>query len=139
MTKFLYTNEFYVGHTLAHNIRSTYKDHYTETKYKTAAMIRELKINNLKPCCFVLETQFCTAVQAYKYVVVWTKIFIEQGYKNLDAGAVVEYATDLLPENQILYETKKQTNLQQTLSCSQCLFPDYGRKSCPLKKEINQQ
>ena len=129
------SREFYIGHTLSHNIRSTYKDHYIETKYKTANMIRELKNQGLKPCCFTLEKIHCTSVQAYRYVIIWTKIFIEQSYNNLDTGAVIEYAADLLEENIPLYEERKNTNLAELIQCKNCLFPDYGRKICPLNSE----
>lgn len=127
------TKEFYIGHTLSHNARSTYKDHYTEAKYKTAQMIYELKSTGQKPCFFELETLNCTAVQAYRHVIVWTKYFLEEGYINLDTGAVVEYADDLLPENISLYKEKKKNNIKEITACENCLFADYGRKMCPLK------
>lgn len=130
------TNDFYVGHTLSHNMRSTYKDHYIETKYKTANMVRHLKSENKKPCCFLLDELTCTAVQAYRYVIVWTKIFMEYGYINLDTNSVVDYAKDLLPENIPLYNERKARNLEEMFSCNMCLFPDYGRTKCPFKKEI---
>lgn len=129
------TKEFYIGHTLSHNMRSTYKDHYIEIKNKTKNTIKQLKINGLKPCCFELETIECTAVQAYRYIIVWTKIFMEQGYINLDTGTIVDYATNLLPENIPLYEERKKKKLHEILVCKNCLFPEYGRNKCPLKKE----
>lgn len=128
------TKEFYIGHTLSHNVRSTYKDHYIETKYKTTNMIRELKKTRQKPCSFALETINCTAVQAYRYVIVWTKIFLEKGYINLDTGAVIDYTSDLLPENLPLYEERKNINLDKFIVCENCLFPNYGRRKCPFKK-----
>ena len=60
---------------------------------------------------------------------------MEQGYKNLDKGNITDYAADLLPENIPLYEERKNTDLCKLTSCENCLFPDYGRKMCPLKKE----
>lgn len=133
------TKEFYIGHTLSHNLRSTYKDHYIETKYKTADMIQRLKNENKKPCCFLLDEIKCTAVQAYRYVIVWTKIFLEQGYINLDTNTVIDYANNLLPENIPLYTERKEKNINNMISCEQCLFPDYGRQICPLKKEREQK
>lgn len=129
------TKEFFIGHSLTHNMRSTYKDHYIEIKYKTENIVRELKSKGLKPCCFELETINCTAVQAYRHIIVWTKIFMEQGYINLDTGTVIDYASDLLPENISLYEERKNINLEEITSCKNCLFPNYGRTDCPLKKE----
>lgn len=130
------TKEFYIGHTPTQNLRSTYKDHYIEIKYKTANMVHQLKKENKKPCCFVLDEINCTAVQAYRYVIVWTKIFMEQGFINLDTNSVIDYANDLLPENLPLYEERKTYKISKLLTCNKCLFPDYGRQMCPLKKEI---
>lgn len=129
------TKEFYIGHTLSHNMRSTYKDHYIETKYKTADMIHQLKNETKKPCCFALDELNCTAVHAYRYVIVWTKIFMEQGFINLDTSSVIDYANNLLSENIPLYEERKNINLTEITSCKNCLFHDYGRIKCPLRRE----
>ena len=129
-----FTKEFYVGYTLSHNMRSTYKDHYIEVKYKTADMVSALKRNGLKPCCFELETLECSKVEAYNHIVVWTKIFLENGFQNLDKGSTICYANDLLDKNVPLYEERKKTPLDELIDCKNCLFPDYGRKMCPCRE-----
>lgn len=127
--------EFFIGYTLPQRIRKTYCLHYIGNIYKTKNTIERLKTKGLKPCCFQLETVNCSAVQAYRHIIVWTKIFMEQGYINLDTGTVVDYASELLPENIPLYEERKNINLEEMTSCKNCLFPDYGRTICPIKKE----
>lgn len=128
-----FTKEFYVGYTLSHNMRSTYKDHYIEAKYKTANMVACLKRDGFKPCCFALETLDCTKVEAYNRVVVWTKILMENGYEKLDKGDTISYANDLLDKNIPLYEERKNVSLEEHFNCQNCLFPDYGRQMCRYK------
>lgn len=127
------SKEFIVGKTLATNLRSTYKDHYIETKYKSADMVRELKSNDLKPCCFRLETLICTEVEAYHRLVVWTRLFVENGYKPLEKKETLNYAMDLLPHNQELFDKLKNLQLGEMLTCAHCIFPNYGRKMCSLR------
>ena len=128
--------EFFVANTLAHRMRKTYCLHYNGYKYRTENSIDELKAQGLKPCCFKLEIVNCTEIQAYRYQIVWTKIFMEQGYKNLDKGNITCYAADLLPANIPLYEARKNIDLSKLTSCKNCLFPNYGRTMCSLKKII---
>ena len=68
---------------------------------------------------------------AYRYVVVWTRIFLEQGYINLDKGEVISYANDLLEDNIVRYNERKQADLRETCVCQNCVFPNYGNKMCP--------
>lgn len=89
-------------------MRKTYCLHYNGDKYKTKMSIEELKAKGLKPCCFELEIVNCIEIQAHRHQIVWTKIFMEQGYKNLDKGNITCYAADLLPENIPLYEARKK-------------------------------
>lgn len=117
-------------------MRKTYCLHYNGYKYKTENSIDELKAQGLKPCCFKLEIVNCTEIQAYRYRIVWTKIFMEQGYKNLDKGNITCYAADLLPKNIPLYEARKNIDLSELTSCKNCLFPNYGRTMCSFKKRI---
>lgn len=128
------SKKFIIGYTLASNMRSTYKDHYIGTKYKTARMIENLKANGLKPCCFHLETLNCTQVEAYHRIVVWTRLFIENGYEPIEQGDTLNYAMDLLEHNQKLFNELQNLNFDEMLTCSCCLFPNYGRQICTLRK-----
>ena len=78
------TKEFFVGHTLSRNFRSTYKDQYIESKRKTAKMVHALKREGLMPSMFKLDELNCVLVHAYNYVIVLTKIIMERGYIALD-------------------------------------------------------
>lgn len=132
------TKEFYIGHAEPQNLKNHYSKIYNIQKYKTDASIKALKDQGLKPCMFVLEEVQDTKVIAYRYVVVWTRIFLEQGYINLDKGEVISYANDLLEDNIVRYNERKQADLRETCVCQNCVFPNYGKKMCPLKKTNNQ-
>lgn len=129
------TKEFYISYTLAgkENIRVIYKDHYTEKRNKTMHMIHQMKLKNVHPCFFKLDTVFCTKVEAYRVVIAWTKIFIEHGYINLDQGNISEYIKDLFGEAKTIYESKKNIDIDYEFNCNNCLFPTYRRQKCEMK------
>ena len=126
------SREFYIGHTTTKNLRSTYKDHYIGAKYKTSIMVEDVREQGLKPCFIALETIDSTAVQTYRYVIAWTKFFLEHGFDNLDHGNVITYANNLQPETEVLFKQIENTNLSELLYCKNCLFPDYARFTCPI-------
>ena len=103
------TREFYVNHSTEKGLKDAYRHHHYGLRYKTADSFVKLKQEGQKPCCFVLEKLNTTKVDAYNHVIVWTKIFIENDYINLDKGNVVDYANDLFDANQVLYDSLKNT------------------------------
>ena len=127
------TKEFYIDYTLPHCLRNMYTKHYVETLGKTKNMIRQMKEEGRRPCCFKLAEMFCTKVDAYRAVIGWTKIFVEQGYINLDQGNIAEYIHDVFGEAKTIYDQNKNTDIKQNFNCNNCLFPIYKRQKCKLK------
>lgn len=93
------TKEFYVNHSTEKGLKDAYRHHHYGLRYKTADSFGKLKEEGQKPCCFVLEKLRTTKVDAYNHVIVWTKIFIESNYINLDKGNIIDYANDLFEAN----------------------------------------
>ena len=124
---------FYIDYTLTPNLRKMYTEHYIETRSKTREMVRHMKHNLSRPCCFELNRLYCTKVEAYRHVIAWTKIFVEQGYQNIDRGNVSEYINDIFGETKQIYENYKQIVLSEEFACSKCQFPVYKRKICEQK------
>lgn len=127
------SQEFFIGHCKETSKKNLYIKHYNEQKYQTKNSVETLKKNGNKPCMFVLEKVETTEVEAYKYVVVWTKIFIENGYINLAKGSIEEYINNLLEENEKLYNKRKNAPLDSILQCNNCLFQNYGKSDCKLR------
>ena len=130
-----YTKEFFVGYNLAgkENVRCAYKAHYTGTKYKTSEMICKMKARGLHPCYFILDELYCTKIEAYRAVIGWTKMLVEQSYINLNKGEIQSYCNDLLGETKEYYESKKHISIDREFNCNYCIFPTYNRKKCETK------
>ena len=128
------SKDFFISHCQKSLIIDVFKHHYYGKRYKTEASIETLKKKELHPCLFILETVNATKVEAYNYVIVWTKIFSEAGYTSLDKGNVLCYAEDLYENNLLLYNKRKPTIIEDYLKCSNCLVSNYGRRQCRLYK-----
>lgn len=123
------TKEFFVGYTLngKENLRCAFKGHRTEKRRATKDMIRRAKEQDIRPCFFKLDELYCTKVEAYHAVIGWTKIFVEQGYINVDHGNIECYIEDIFGEAEEYYESKKQINIDQDFCCSNCLSQCNGK------------
>lgn len=124
------TREFYVNHSTEKGLKDAYRHHHYGLRYKTADSFVKLKQEGQKPCCFVLEKLRTTKVDAYNHVIVWTKIFIENDYINLDKGNIIDYANDLFDANQVLYDSLKNTNIKELCVCKNCEF-----KNCSIENK----
>lgn len=126
------TKEFFIFHCPKKSIRDYYRQHMHGTYYKTQQHVEELKKQNLHPCFFVLEEVNTTKVDAYNYVIVWTKIFSEAGYIGLDQGNVSVYKDNLLDRNILLYDNRKNADLPMLTNCEHCLVKIYNHSHCKL-------
>ena len=128
-----HTKEFYIDYTLTNNVRQLYIEHCLGNRQKTKDMVYAMKQSALRPCCFELCEINCTKVEAYRAVIVWTKIFVERGYKSVDRGNVSEYIHDVFGATEAIYRVYKNTDITKILDCHNCLFPTYKRQECPTK------
>lgn len=126
------TKGFFIFHCPKKAVRDYYRQHIHGTYYKTQQHVEELKKQNLRPCFYVLEEVNTTKVDAYNYVIVWTKIFCDAGYVVLDHGNVSVYKDDLLDRNVLLYNERKSTDLSTLLTCDNCLVKTYNHSHCKL-------
>lgn len=124
------TKDFFIFHCPKKAVRDYFRQHMHGTHYKTMKSIEELKKQDLHPCLFVLEEVNTTKVDAFNYVIVWTKIFTEAGYTGLDHGNVNVYKDDLFDHNVILYDERKNADLSSLLTCEYCLVKIYNRTHC---------
>lgn len=123
-------NTFFVGYCYSDNIKNNYKNHYIGYFNKTKTWIEEMKMNNQRPCIFVLENLFVTKSKAYKHLIVWTKIISEKKYLNIENNNTSVYAKDLYDENLELYKELKEINFNEIISCKNCILPKYKNQFC---------
>lgn len=128
------TKEFFISHCQEDLIIDIFKHHYYGKRYPTKECIEDLKSEDLHPCLFILERLHSTKVDAYNYVIAWTKIFHEAGYTNLNQGNILDYIDNLHENNMLIFNERKVKELGSILKCDACLVSHYGRKMCPLYK-----
>lgn len=126
------SKEFYVGHCKKTLLKDIFKHHYYGQRNYTKKCFLKLKEQNLRPCLFVLEEITSTKVEAYKYVIAWTKIFIETGHTTLNTGNILHYIEDLYDDSLIIYKNNKEQNLTEICNCKNCFVSQYNHKKCPL-------
>lgn len=125
------SKEFFCSHCPTKSLHGLYRQHFSQNRPKTARWIAEdLKSIGLHPCLFILEELNCTKVEAFSYVIVWTKIFHEAGYESLQQGNVMDYKEDLFDGNQQLYEQRKNLDLKELLCCKNCKVQTYHYQKC---------
>lgn len=124
------TKEFYIDYTLneKENLRCAFKAHRTEKRPKTLDMIQRAKNHDVRPCFFKLDERYCTKVEAYHAVIGWTKIFVEQGYINVDHGNIECYIEDIFGEAEAYYKSKKDVAVTKLFTCECCLSPCKPKK-----------
>ena len=128
-----FSKEFYIDHTLTRNVRQLYIEHCLGNRKKTEALAFKAREDSIRLCCFNLCELFCTKVEAYRVVIAWTKIFVEQGFINVDHGNIECYIDDLFGDAKSFYESNKHIHIDQKFNCSNCLFPTFKRQECAMK------
>ena len=126
------TNDFFLSHCNKKIIKNLYRQHLCGYYYKTKKFSEGLKTKGLRPCLFILEEIRCTKVEAFNYVIVWTKIFLDAGFMNLTQGNVMEYKDNLLEKNIPLYEKRKNFEIEKFILCKNCRVQNYNRKQCKM-------
>lgn len=126
------SKEFYIGHCKTKLLKDIFKHHYYGKRYQTKNSFQNLKDKQLHPCLFILDEIYSTRVEAFNYVICWTKIFIENGYTSLNQGNVIDYITDLYENNLLIYNARRAYELNNLCNCNKCIVSNYGRKKCSL-------
>lgn len=123
----------FVFHCRKESVRETYRHHMHFERYATEEFMRSVTPN--RPCMHVLEEiPHITAVRAYRYVLAWIRILIEQGYTCYNYQCQIDQANDMLSETKKLYDARKDECLDELMSCECCQVKVYNRERCPFQK-----
>lgn len=125
------TKEFFVGHCLPNSLLPIFRQHWSGDRLYTDKCFLSLKKEGLHPCLTVLEEVYATPVEAYRYVIAWTKIFVDAGYISLNTGNISCYIEDLQEDALRFFEDRRDKNLEEICDCKSCLVTNYNRKACP--------
>ena len=119
----------YVNHCRKEALRETYRHHTNGERYCTERFMKA--VHPHRPCVFVLEELTNISIaKAYRYVLVWTRLLLENGYQSYNYQTTVDQANDLLFETERLYLQRKETSLQAVLSCEKCPVKVYKKCEC---------
>lgn len=125
------SKEFFVGHCLPNSLMPIFRQHWSGDRNYTDKCFIALKNEGIHPCLTILEEVFATPVEAYRYVIAWTKIFEDAGYINLNKGNISDYLEDLYDNSLAIYKERRDKNLKEICDCRSCLVANYNRKQCP--------
>lgn len=125
----------FVFHCRKVSIRETYRHHIHYERYCSERFMRAVEPH--RPCMYVLEElPKITAVRAYRYVLVWMRILMEQGYTCYNYQTQINQANALLWSNQKLYDVRRDECSKELMSCERCQVSVYKRTRCPFLKSV---
>lgn len=136
-----FKREFYVGAALAHNTYAALSDHLRGKYRCTKVMCAECAELDEKPIMYRLGTYIATRAKAKNYQTIWTKFFIDKGYRWLDQER--EFATVELQEQQYwdIYDTFKDKSFLEICNEQTRMHGDIGavrsRKSDAKRTQIH--
>ena len=76
MLKSPLNNDFLINHTTPELLKDVYSRHYIGRKKKTAQLVENLKMENLRLCMFPLMEVECTTSEASKYAAICSSIYV---------------------------------------------------------------
>ena len=120
----------FVYHCRKGAVRETYRHHTKGRRYCTQWFMAA--VQPYRPCVFVLEElPNITIAKAYRYVLVWMKIWMDNGYVSYNYPKMIDQTKDLRWETQLLYQQRKDISLSELMSCEECPARIYKKKECP--------
>lgn len=132
--------KFYIGHCLKEALRETYQKNSLGVRKSTEELIELIKPE--RPCLFTLETFTGTVREATTHIVVWAKIFLENGYECYNSQSLIEMTDHLYIDTEDLYEARRGLDVRELTSCSRCAMPRYRSETCekyPLEVVMEEQ
>jgi len=118
----------YVWHTRCGNGYSAYKEHVRYRKCETKDYFQRCAEKNTYPPMYLLTTVTATPQGAFKYVVAWTRYFMDHDWTSLSYPKIQAYAKDLLPETEDIYNAIKELDFKDVLIDSSILVRSYKRR-----------
>lgn len=128
---------FYINQCLRTSLKETYRHNIKGRREISKNFID--RILPERPCIFILENMNLTKSEAYNYILIWIKIFIEKGYQSFNNKKLIDLSEDLYFENQRIYEQRRTANLDILLSCKNCLIPIYNKTICKKYSQLNNE
>ena len=123
----------FVYHCRSDALRETYRHHINGERYCTQRFMEAVQPH--RPCVFVLEElPNISIAKAYRYVLVWIKILMDNGYVCYNYPKIINQAKELLWETQLMYLQRKDTPLADLMSCEKCSVRVYKKQECSLCK-----
>jgi len=97
-------------------------------KYETRELFIRAEHEKTYPKMYLLDTVTDTPQGAYRYCAAWTRYFLDQKMQSLSYPCTQEYALELHPETQAIYDQINKYPLAQIFSDSAVLVNNYTRR-----------
>ena len=125
------TNQVFIGKNRFPNHYQSYKDHTRLNKAPTKDLFLWASENQIFPLMYLLNRLETTETRAYRYIVAWTKFFLEKDFQVLSHQKTLDYASDLLEETQKIYDQIKDISLEEITSEERVLVSNYNQRIPP--------
>lgn len=126
---------FYIGKTYPHRVGKTYSEHLHGRVRKTQEMFSNC---NIPPAFYILEEAEMSTTEAFRHCVAWTKYFLNHGYAQAFPDVLSEYAADMIPETQRIYESIKNRLFDNVLAPDNALLRPREKTSSAEKSDCIQ-
>lgn len=131
------TREFYIWHTTQSQLRTLFKDHYRLRIKGSIELISKAKERNIVPSMYLLEEVEATIEATYSRCIAWAKVFIDDGFYNMNDSTFQAYISDLYPETISYYEKYKQINFYGLIDKNKSISNNYHpRKKTQSNKNL---
>lgn len=129
------TKRFFIAAGTEETLRETYRHHVNLRRDRSRQFVLDCAPE--RPCLFILER--IDPETGINYMVVWLRILRENGYEPYIPEYFIDMSDHLYIDNQLAYNQRKDTDLEQKFSCESCLVPSYRDQPCTLPPSKNKQ
>ena len=125
---------FIIAKGTTETLRETYRHHLRGRRLFSQEFIQSTELE--RPCLFVLEE--IPFDEKANLLLVWLRILRENGYISFNGEDIIEQSEILYIDNNLAYQKRKNSDLEELFSCKNCVIPTYKKKMCvqyPVEKE----
>lgn len=126
---------FFIARGRKDTLRETYRHHLQKRRSNSLSLIEHIAPE--RPCLFILEEIHTD--EPDNLMLVWLRILREHGFESFNSPEIIELSEHLYFDNQMAYDKRKDINLENVLTCSNCQLPSYNRTVCVHYPKVMEQ
>lgn len=133
------SKEIFVWKAEKTRLYQLYKVHVGKQNNQTKDLFERSELAGEYPKMYLLDTVTATEREAFRHCVAWTRYFSDKGFILLARKKILDYAVDLLPETQTIYDGIKDLPVEQVLTEEGLVVRNYRRKTKFAKEDAEKE